>query len=102
MMLPILISVSLAPGSYFFWAFAGTAMAAAETSDTRATRLVRRSILSSRLFFAKCCFYEGLFLRSVASHARAGKNGLIPQDATGGCCGQPIVVSMRGTIDGID
>src|SRR5262245_34324738 len=97
MMLPILISVSLAPGSYFFCAFAGTAMAATETSDTRATRLVRRSILSSRLFFSKCCFQ-----RSVASHARAGKNGLIPQDETGGCCGQPIVVSMRGTIDGID
>src|SRR5262245_24932840 len=54
MMLPILISVSLAPGSYFFCALAGTAMAAAETSDTRATRLVQRSILSSCLFFGEC------------------------------------------------
>src|SRR5438552_18529849 len=54
MMLPILISVSLAPGSYFFCAFAVVAIAATETSDTRATRLVLRSMLSSRLFFAEC------------------------------------------------
>src|SRR5213080_4633518 len=94
MMLPILISVSLTPGSYFFCAFAGTAMAATEINDTRATRLVRRSILSSRLFFAKCCF-----LRSVASHARAGKDGHIPLYETS-CCGQPIVMSMRGATDG--
>src|SRR5215468_4559521 len=55
MMLPILISVSLAPGSYFFCAFADVAIAAADTSDTKAKRLVRRSsMLSSRLFFAEC------------------------------------------------
>src|SRR5262249_57666143 len=94
MMLAILISVSLAPGSYFFCAFAGTAMAAAETSDRRATRLVRHNILCSRLFFAERCF-----LRSVASHAPAGKNGHIPRHETS-CCGQLIVVSMRGATDG--
>src|SRR5438105_2146554 len=83
MMLPILISVSLAPGSYFFCACAGVAIAAAETNDTTATRLVLRSILSSHL-----CFFK-----SVASRARAGKNGLIPRDETS-CCGRSIVVCM--------
>src|SRR5689334_17116787 len=83
MMLPILISVSVAPGSYFFCAYAGAAIIAAATSDTRATRLVRRSMHSSRLFFG-----------SVASRTGAGKNGLIPQDETEGCCGPLDVLSM--------
>src|ERR1043166_4213110 len=54
MILPILISVSLAPGSYFFCAFADVANAAADINDTKATRLVRRNMLTSRLFFAEC------------------------------------------------
>src|SRR5689334_14854404 len=83
MMLPILISVSVAPGSYFFCACAGAAIIAAATSETRTTRLVRRSMRSSRLFVG-----------SVASRACAGKNGLIPQDETEGCCGRPDVLSM--------
>src|SRR6185369_11489648 len=44
MMLPILISVSLAPGSYFFWALASLAIATA-ASDIRATRLVLRNCM---------------------------------------------------------
>src|SRR5215510_12685983 len=83
MMFPILISVSLAPGSYFFCALAVVTVAAATTNDTKANWLVRRSdMVSSRLFFA-----------SVASRAQAGKNGVIPRDETS-CCGHPDVVNM--------
>src|ERR1700740_2799741 len=84
MMFPILISVSVAPGSYFFCALTVVTVAAATTNDTRANWLVRRTnMVSSRLFFA-----------SVASRARAGKNGIIPCDETS-CCGHPDVLNMR-------
>src|SRR3954469_3501076 len=48
MMFPILISVSLAPGSYFFCALAAVAIAATETNDNNATRLALRNMRSSR------------------------------------------------------
>jgi hypothetical protein len=48
MTLPILISVSLAPGSYFFCAFAALAVIAAHTA-TATKLLVRAGIVFSRL-----------------------------------------------------
>jgi hypothetical protein len=61
-MLPILISVSLAPGSYFFSADAAVAVtAAAAANPAKATRLlIQIGIVLSRL----------LFCSSVASRAR--------------------------------
>src|ERR1700741_4242117 len=64
MMLPILISVSLAPGSYLFSALAALVLKAAASRVT-ARRLVWRAsivFLPARLFFL-----------SFASCARAGK-----------------------------
>jgi len=74
MMLPILISVSLAPGSYFFSAdAAGAVTAAAAAKPARAIRLlIRNGIVLSR----------HLFCSSVASHAQACKRRLIPPDET--------------------
>jgi hypothetical protein len=71
MMLPILISVSDAPGSYFFWALAAVAVIAAIAVSAKSVR--RRIIVHSR---------GVLFCRSVASRARGGKQPLIPQDET--------------------
>src|SRR4051812_24677997 len=42
MMLPSLISVSVAPGSYFFWAEAGVVTSTAAASMARAARFWRR------------------------------------------------------------
>src|ERR1035438_3681165 len=50
MILPILISVSLAPGSYFFCALAGFAIAAASANTVKAIKLrARTGIVLSRL-----------------------------------------------------
>src|SRR4051812_31037376 len=49
MMLPILISVSLAPGSYFFWAWAAVTVNAAIAASK--TRLLRAVIVLSPLCF---------------------------------------------------
>src|SRR5271167_1180056 len=48
MILPILISVSLAPGSYFFCALAGFAIAAATASAVKAIKFARTGIVPSR------------------------------------------------------
>src|SRR5690348_1505742 len=95
MMLPILISVSVAPGSYFFCACAGAAIIAAATSDTRAARLVRRSMNFLPFVFFECGKPRQRW------QELAGKNGLIPQDETGGCCGQPDVLSMPDIVSRI-
>jgi hypothetical protein len=74
MMLPILISVSLAPGSYFFSADAAVAVsAAAAANPAKAIRLlIQIGIVLSRY----------LFCTSVASHAQACKRRFIPPDET--------------------
>src|ERR1700687_1889550 len=57
MILPILISVSLAPGSYFFCALAADAAIAAAANTARATRLLARTgiVLSLwRLILTEC------------------------------------------------
>src|SRR6516162_1764945 len=64
MMLPILISVSLAPGSYFFSAYAAVAHRAAANAATARRLALRTGIVSSRL---------ELFCGSVASRLASGK-----------------------------
>jgi hypothetical protein len=51
MMLPILISVSVAPVSYFFWATAVPDMAKAKAVESNATRAVNLEIISGPLGF---------------------------------------------------
>src|SRR5690242_6151380 len=76
MMLPILISVSLAPGSYFFCALAAvTVIAAAVANTAMAIRLLMRAGIASlplwRFFCRKC--------RKSGVHWQAS---LIPLDET--------------------
>src|ERR1700738_4467745 len=75
MILPILISVSLAPGSYFFCASAGLAIAAAIAKSVKAVKWrVRTGIIPLPL--------GQLFFASLASRAHACKHPLIPRDET--------------------
>src|SRR6516164_1711346 len=69
MMLPILISVSLAPGSYFFSAYAAVAHRAAANAATARRLALRTGIVSSRL---------ELFCGSVASRLATGKRQADP------------------------
>jgi hypothetical protein len=75
-MLPILISVSLAPESYFFCALAVVAIsAAAANAATAAKWFGRTGIVLSR-------FFRDLFGASFASYASAGKRRLISPGET--------------------
>jgi hypothetical protein len=67
MMLPILISVSLAPGSYFFSAFA----ALTESTAAHAAKAIRHflNIVLSPLMVVFIQLFEG----SLASSEQAGK-----------------------------
>src|SRR4029077_13318657 len=87
MILPILISLSLTPGSYFFCALAVATTAALKTNDTKVTRAARPSCIVSSRFFV-----------SVTRRARTGKNLHIPQDETRGCCPETFVVQMRPSL----
>src|SRR6516225_8330347 len=69
MMLSILISVSLAPGSYFFSAYAAVAHRAAANAATARRLALRTGIVSSRL---------ELFCGSVASRLATGKRQADP------------------------
>src|SRR5437868_13632597 len=77
MILPILISVSLAPGSYFFCALAWVAIAAATAKTVKAIKLrARTGIVLSRL---TNYFFEVLqVVRTLASAAySAARNNLV-------------------------
>src|SRR5437763_1045518 len=85
MILPILISLSLALGSYFFCAYAVVATVAATATAVRATRFcIRTGIIFSLYFFS------GLLPPSLASRINTCKHVLIPYDETallpGGNC----------------
>src|SRR3954462_14243151 len=86
MMLPILISVSLAPGSYFFCALAGVAvMAMAAAHPARAmTLLVTRIIVSLPLGVG--------FLPEVSQATRALASIGLFRCRKRHCCAAPIVV----------
>jgi len=76
MILPTLISVSLAPGSYFFCAFAALAIiVAAAAIAIRAIKLrIRAGIVLSRLvvYFAEVSQLSSALAASVYSVARNG------------------------------
>jgi hypothetical protein len=67
MMLPILISVSLAPGSYFFSAFAALAESAAATAHaaTPIRHLLKANIVLSRSMAG----FQPMILRQVSQAA---------------------------------
>src|SRR6187402_1503020 len=74
MMLPILISVSLAPGSYFFCALAEVATAAATANAVRARKLgTRTGIVFSRLFVLPHCRKPSAGWQAAAYSARSNR-----------------------------
>src|SRR5260221_12218736 len=85
MMLPILISVSLAPGSYFFCACAVVAVNAAIAAT--ATRLrIRAVIVLSPLCFAPLCFVG-------VSQAATGLASIgLFREVKRYCCAPPIMI----------
>src|SRR4029078_997459 len=89
MILPILISESLAPGSYFFCALAAVATNAATVSAARATRLCIRTVIN---FSLSPFFDQDLFWPSFASCFNPCKHVLVPRNETDGCCAVTIVV----------
>src|SRR5258705_9752772 len=78
MMLPILISVSLAPGSYFFCALAAVAVIAATANAARTTSLcIRTGMVSPPL---DILFWPG-FIDGLCS-TKSGKSRHDPQAGT--------------------
>src|SRR5438876_7951524 len=85
MMLPILISVSLAPGSYFFCAWAVVATMAATASAVMATSFCMRTGIVFSPFFQSCCGQVSQVASTLASMClfRMTKRH---------CCPAPIVI----------
>src|SRR6266404_8429362 len=67
MILPILISVSLAPGSYFFCAWAVLATIAATANAVRTTRFCIRPGIVFSPFFQSCCRQVSQVASTLAS-----------------------------------
>src|ERR1700738_4784105 len=87
MILPSFISVSLAPGSYFFSALAAVAVIVAATA--KAATAIRLRMLTGIVVSP----LGALFCGSVASRARACKLGLF-RGAKRHCCGSPIIIDV--------
>src|SRR6188472_3841536 len=94
MMLPILISVSLAPVSYFFWASAAVAVSAAATAiAVNATRLRIRAVIvlsPHGNYFGPFCFAP--VLQAAAGLASICLFREVKQD----CCAATIVIDAEG------
>src|SRR2546428_509741 len=86
MILPILISVSLAPGSYFFCAWAVVATMAATASAVMATSFCMRTGIVFSPFFQSCCGQVSQVASTLASMClfRMTKRH---------CCPAPIVIN---------
>src|SRR5450759_3642319 len=89
MMLPILISVSLAPVSYFFCAFAAVAVHAAAANTARATKLLVQAgiVLSPWQFILRKSRKSGGRLQASVYSVRRN----------GHCCAAPIMIGSGDT-----
>src|SRR6266404_9192553 len=91
MILPILISVSLAPGSYFFSAFAAVAVIAAAAAIARATRLLIRAGIA----FSRWAIYFDQVSQVTRPHASIGSF----RGAKQHCCAPPIMIDAWQNLD---
>src|SRR6266581_5187281 len=86
MILPILISVSLAPTSYFFCALAAVAVTAANAVTTKRL-LIRDGIVLSPL---------GVYFDQVSQVVRARASGHLFRGTKQHCCSSPIMIDAGG------
>src|SRR5260370_33905035 len=91
MILPILISVSLAPGSYFFSAFAAVVAIAAAAAIARATRLLIRA----GIVFFRWAIYSDHVSQVTRPHACIG----LFRGAKQYCCASPIMIDAGQHLD---
>src|SRR5664279_1344788 len=83
MMLPTRISVSLAPGSYFFCACAAVAVIAATAANPASA--IRRRIRAG-IVLSPCCFFQ--VSQVACTHASTG----LFRDTKQHCCFPPIMI----------
>src|ERR1700704_892546 len=92
MILPILISVSLAPISYFFCALAAVAVTAAAAANavTAKRLLIRDGIVLSPL---------GVYFDQVSQVVRAHASSHLFRGTKQHCCSSPIMIDAGAAVD---